>query len=279
MFPVEVRIRRFWHGDQLFRLSLARDISERKRAEQERERLHQLQAELAHINRVTTMGELTASLTHEVNQPITAAMTNSQTCVRFLTADPPNIGEAQEAALRAVKDVRRAAEIIVHIRQLFKKHAPEYDLMSINDLIPEMVVLLRGEAIQQGVSVRTELAPTLGKVMGDRVQLQQVLMNLMVNSIEAMKHVEGRRELTIRSQTHSENQLLVCVADTGIGLPPETSRLFDAFFTTKGEGTGMGLAISRSIVEVHGGQLWATSNSSAGASFYFTLPISNEVHP
>jgi len=175
-----------------------------------------------------------------------------------------------------VKDATRAAELIVRIRQLFKKDTPQFDLTSINDLIPEMVLLLRGVAMQQGVSIRTKLTPALGKVMGDRVQLQQVLMNLIVNGIEAMKHVEGRRELTIKSQMHSDDQILVSVADTGIGLPPDTGRLFDAFFTTKEGGTGMGLAISRSVVEAHGGRLWATSNSVGGATFTFTLPAEIE---
>jgi PAS domain S-box-containing protein len=278
VFPVEVRVRPFWHGGHRFALALARDITDRKRAEQERERLRQLQADLAHINRVTTMGELTVSLAHELNQPIAAAITNANTCVRWLIRDQPDLEEAREAARRTVKDGTRAAEIIKRIRLLFQKGVPQREAIDVNDVVREMILLLRSQATEHQVAVRTELSAGLPLVMVDRVQLQQVLMNLMINAIEAMKDMDGKRELTLRSQSDGTDQLLISVSDTGVGLPPEANQLFDAFFTTKPEGTGMGLAISRSIVEAQGGRLWASSNSSSGATFCFTLRTSTEAH-
>jgi C4-dicarboxylate-specific signal transduction histidine kinase len=246
---------------------------ERKLAREERERLRQAQAELAHVNRVTMMGELTASLAHEVNQPIAAASTNANTCLRWLAGDTPDIEEARAAAMRIVKDGKRAAEIISRIRQLFKKDSSQRELVDVNEIIQEMTVLLRGETTRFNILVATDLAADLPKVMADRVQLQQVLMNLMINSIEAMKDEDGPRELAIRSRRAENEQLLVSVSDTGIGLPPQrTDQIFNAFFTTKPHGTGMGLRISRSIVESHGGRLWAENNSQRGASFCFSLP-------
>ena len=248
------------------------DITDRKRAEQERERSYRLQADLAHINRVTTMGELTASLAHEVNQPIAAAVTNANTCVRWLAGESPDIEEARDAARRMVKDANRAAEIIRRIRLLFKKSALQHELLNVNEVVNEIVVLLRGEAMRSGVSIRSQLASDLPQVMGDRVQLQQVLMNLVMNGIDAMKDVDSSRELTLSSHMDRNDQVMVSVSDTGIGLPPEMAQIFDAFFTTKPHGTGMGLAISRTIIEAHGGRLWAASNSGRGAIFHFTLP-------
>jgi len=246
---------------------------ERKLAREERERLRQAQAELAHVNRVTMMGELTASLAHEVNQPIAAASTNANTCLRWLGGDTPDIEEARAAAMRIVKDGKRAAEIISRTRQLFKKDSSQRELVDVNEIVQEMTVLLRGEITRFNVLVATDLAADLPKVIADRVQLQQVLMNLMINGIEAMKDEDGPRELAIRSQRAENEQLLVSVSDTGIGLPPQrTDQIFNAFFTTKPHGTGMGLRISRSIVESHGGRLWAENNSQRGASFCFSLP-------
>ncbi len=245
------------------------DITERKLAE---EALRQAQADLAHVNRVTTMGELTASLAHEVNQPIGAAVTNANTCIRWLARDTPNVEEARAAAMRSAKDGMRAAEIISRIRLLFKKGGPEREVVDINEVIREMIILLRGEATRYRISVRTELAAELPPVLGDRVQLQQVLMNLVMNSIDAMKDVDGTRELAIKSQRAENEQVLVTVSDTGIGLPAQQGdQIFKAFFTTKPHGTGMGLSISRSIVESHGGRLWAAENSPRGASFHVTL--------
>jgi PAS domain S-box-containing protein len=252
------------------------DVTERKCAEEERERLRQLQSDLVHMNRVTTMGELTASLAHEVNQPIAAAATDANTCLRWLNRELPDFEEAREAAARTIKDATRAAEIISRVRLLFKKGTPEHALVDVNEIIQEMAVLLRSEATRYSVSVRTELA-TVPPVMGDRVQLQQVLMNLILNGIDAMKDVDGTRELMIRSQKSDDGKLMISVSDNGIGLPPQQAdQIFDAFFTTKPQGTGMGLRISRSIVESHGGRLWAAANSPRGASFHLTLPIEAE---
>jgi C4-dicarboxylate-specific signal transduction histidine kinase len=252
------------------------DITERKRAE---EALRQAQADLAHVSRVTTMGELMASLAHEVNQPIAAAVTNANACVRWLAAGTgtPNLEEARAAATRIVKDGTRAAEIIKRIRLLFKKSPPEQELVDANELIREMIVLLRGEATRYKILLRTELASDLPSILGDRVQLQQVLMNLMINGIEAMKEVDGARELAVKSQTAESGQVLVSVSDSGVGLPAQRAdQIFNAFFTTKSHGTGMGLRISRSIVESHGGRLWAADNFPRGASFHFALPAKIE---
>jgi signal transduction histidine kinase/PAS domain-containing protein len=249
---------------------------ERKLAREERERLRQAQADLAHINRVTTMGELTASLAHEIKQPITAAVTDARTCLRWLGRDDPDIAEAREAATRIVKDVMRAADIISSISLLFKKGALQRELVDVNELIREMVALLRNEAARYSISIRSDLAEDISRVVADRIQLQQVFMNLMLNGIDAMKDLSAARELTIRSQRVKDGELMISVSDTGIGLPSQQpEQIFSAFFTTKAHGTGMGLPISRSIIESHGGRLWATSNSERGASFHFNLP--NEV--
>src|SRR5437868_168266 len=259
-------------GDLMEFVGSSTDVTERKRADEERERLRQAQAELAHINRVTTMGELTASLAHEVNQSIAAAVTDANTCLRWLTRDQPDLEEARQAASRIVKDATRAGEIVGRVRLLFKKGTPQWELVDVNEVIREMIVLLRSEATRYSISVRTELAD-LPQVMGDRVQLQQVLMNLMTNGIDAMKDVDGTCELAIKSQRAEDRQLLISVSDTGVGLPrQQADQIFNAFFTTKLQGTGMGLRISRSIVESHGGRLWAADNSQRGASFYIALP-------
>jgi len=247
--------------------------------EQAEEALRQAQADLARASRVTTMGELTASLAHEVNQPIAAAVTDANTCLRWLKRDRPDLEEAHEAASRVVKDVTRAADIVSRVRSQFKKGALERELVDVNDVVREILVLLRSEATRYSISVRTELAGDLPQVTGDRVQLQQVMMNLIMNSIDAMKAVDETRELAIHSQRMENEQLLVCVTDTGVGLPPQRAeQIFNAFFTTKAHGTGMGLRISRSILESHGGRLWAAPNSPRGASFYFTLPTQDEAH-
>jgi signal transduction histidine kinase len=246
------------------------DITERKRTE---EALRQAHADIAHVSRVTTMGELMASLSHEVKQPIAAAVTDANTCVRWLAHDPPDLEEARAAALRVVDDGRRATEIISRIRLPFTKGAPERGPVDVNELIREMTVLLRAEATRYRVSVRTALAADLPPVIADRVQLQQVLMNLIMNGIDAMKDVEGTRDLAITTQRGERAELGVSVSDTGVGLPTQQAdQIFTAFFTTKDEGLGMGLSISRSIVESHGGRLWATTHTPRGASFHLTLP-------
>jgi PAS domain S-box-containing protein len=251
---------------------------ERKLAREERERLRQAQADLAHINRVTTMGELTASLAHEIKQPTTAALINAKTCLRWLGRDDPDISEAREAASRMVKDVTRAADIIGRISLPFKKGALQWELVDVNELVREMIALLRSEANRYSISIRTELAEDLPKVMADRIQLQQVFMNLMLNGIDAMKEMSGGSELIIKSEA-DDGQLLISVSDTGVGLPPEQAdQIFRAFFTTKDNGTGMGLPISRSIIESHGGRLWAAGASGQGATFQFTLPARVAAH-
>jgi PAS domain S-box-containing protein len=253
------------------------DITDRKRAEEERERLHQVLEDLAHINRVTTMGELTASLAHEIKQPIAAAVTDARTCLRWLAREQPDIEEARGAVSRIIKDVTVASEITGRIRSLFKKGESRRELVDVNEIIREMIALLRGEAGRYSISIQTELAADLPNIRGDRVQLQQVFLNLMLNAIDAMHEMNAPRELTIKSQRNSEDQLLVSVSDNGVGLPPHwADRIFDAFFTTKSQGTGMGLPISRSIIESHGGSLWASSNFERGATFQFTLPSAVE---
>jgi signal transduction histidine kinase/PAS domain-containing protein len=250
---------------------------ERKLAREERERLRQAQADLARINRVTTMGELTASLAHEIKQPITAAAVNAKTCLRWLGRDDPDLAEAREAASRLVKDVTRATDIIGSISLLFKKGALQRELVDVSELVREMIVLLRSEANRYSISIRTDLAD-LPKVLADRVQLQQVFMNLMLNGIDAMKETIDGGELTIKSEA-DDGQLLISVSDTGVGLPPQQlDQMFRPFFTTKDSGTGMGLSISRSIIESHGGRLWADSASSRGATFRFTLPARAAAH-
>jgi len=248
------------------------DIEELKKTEQERERLRRLQADLAHVNRVSTMGELAASLSHELKQPIASAILNASACLRWLKHDQPDLEEAREATMRVVKDGNRAAEIIDRLRSFYKKGSPpERELVDANEVVREMLVLLGSEAAQNAVSMRTELSSDLPAVRADRVQLQQVCLNLMLNAIEAMKDTGG--ELTIRSGRTDDGHLLIAVSDTGMGLPAEKAdQIFGAFFTTKPDGSGMGLTISRSIIESHGGRLWAGVNAQRGTTFYFTLP-------
>jgi len=273
-FPVEISLSPLETEEGVLVSSAIRDITDRKRAEEERERLRQLEADLAHINRVSMMGELTASLAHEIRQPIAAAITSADACLRWLAHDPPDLERARLAAGRIKEDGSRADDVITQLRSFYKKGTPpEREMVDVNEVIREMIVLLRNEADRHSVSVRPELAEGTPKVKADRVQLQQVFMNLMLNAIEAMKKTGG--ELTIQSQLKQGGQLLISVTDTGVGLPPgKAERIFDAFFTTKPEGSGMGLAITRSIVESHGGRLWATAHEGPGATFNFTLPSS-----
>jgi NO-binding membrane sensor protein with MHYT domain len=250
--------------------ALIASLSEQKRAE---EALREAQADLAHVSRVTTMGELCASLAHEVNQPITAAVTNADACLNWLARDIPNLEQARECAKRIVEDSTRAGEIVERIRLLCKRSTPQRGLVDVNEVIQELIVLLRSQMTRYLISVRMELAADLPQVSGDRVQLQQVMMNLMMNGIDAMKDVDGTRELAIKSHLTGNEQLMVCVSDSGVGLPSQQAdQIFQAFFTTKPHGIGMGLAICRSIVESHSGRLWAADNSPRGARFHLILP-------
>ena len=249
------------------------DVTERKQAEDEHERLRQLEADLAHMNRVSMMGELAASLAHEIKQPITAAVLDADTCMEWLARDQPNLDEARQAASRIILDVTRASEIIGRVRSLYTKSEPQRELIRVNEIIREMIGLLGGETRRHSISIQTDLADDLPPINADRVQLQQVLMNLMLNAIDAMKGRDDAGELTVKSQLDSNEQVLISVSDTGPGLPSgHAEKIFDAFFTTKSQGTGMGLSISRSIIESHGGRLWASAESEEGATFQFTLP-------
>jgi signal transduction histidine kinase len=257
---------------------LARDISDRKRAEKERERLRQIEEDLARINRVSTLGELTASIAHEIRQPIAAVITSAGACLRWLTRNPPNMERARLAVTRVREDGTRAAKVIDRLRSFYTKAGPPVrEWVDVNEVAREILVLLRSEANRYSISMRTELAAELPKTKADRVQLQQVFMNLMLNGIEAMKDTGG--ELTIKSERTDDGQPRISVSDTGVGLPAEgADRIFDAFYTTKPQGTGMGLAITRSIVESHGGRLWASANGGRGATFNFTLSTTAEAN-
>jgi PAS domain S-box-containing protein len=247
------------------------DITERKRAEEERERLRRLEADLAYMNRVSMMGELTASLAHEIKQPIAAAMIAANACMRWLRRNRPDVMEACGAASAVVAAVTRAAGIIDRVRSLYGRGAPEREVVDLNEILREMMVLLGDTADRHSISIRTELDLELPRTTADRVQLQQVLMNLMLNGIEAMRETGG--ELAIASKRIEHDQLVISVSDSGVGLPvDEAGRIFEAFFTTKPHGTGMGLSISRRIIESHGGRLWASTNAGQGAIFQFTLP-------
>ena len=258
-------------GEVLEYVGTVMDITERKRAEEERQRLQQLEADLARINRVSMMGELAASLAHEIKQPISAALTNAKTCMRWLRRDRPEVAEACDAASRMVNDTTRAAEIIDRVRSLYSRDASKREMLDLNEVIREIIVLLHDRISRTSISMLSGLDPGLPPITADRVQLQQVLLNLMLNGIEAMKDVSG--ELTITSKRAEDGQLLVSVSDSGIGIAPEqATKIFDAFFTTKPQGTGMGLSISRRIIESHGGRIWASAHSGRGTTFHFTLP-------
>jgi PAS domain S-box-containing protein len=269
-FPVEISLSPLETELGTLVSGAVRDITERKHAEQEREKLRQLETELAHINRVSMLGEMAASLAHEIKQPIAAAITSANACVEWLSHEPPSLDRARAAAARVYKYGNRAAEIIDRIRSLYKKSASQREVVDVNGTVEEMLTLLKGEADRCSVVMRSELAANLPNIKADRVQLQQVFLNLMLNAIEAMQDSGG--ELMVRSQCQ-DSQLLLSVSDTGVGLPTEkVDQIFSAFFTTKPQGSGMGLAISRSIVESHGGRLWGSANGGRGATFYFTLP-------
>lgn len=275
VFPVEVRGRQVRQGSQWFGISLSRDITERKRVAQERERLLRLEADLSRMNRVITMGELTASIAHEVNQPLAAMVANAAACERWLSADPPQPQKALKVLRSIADDGRRASAVIGRIRSLMNRRAPRRDRLDLNEAVAEVIALAQEELRRGGVVLDTRLDERLPAVQGDKVQLQQVLLNLIVNAIEAMAGIGDRsRTLSIVSVIDGPQAVAVEVRDTGSGLDAASGeRLFEAFYTTKAEGMGIGLAISRSIVEAHGGRLAAAPNLPHGAVFRFSLPV------
>jgi PAS domain S-box-containing protein len=257
-------------GAQPLMAAVVVDITDRRRAEDD---LREVQAELAHVARITTMGEMAASIAHEVNQPLSGVVINGNACLRWMAGDHPNMGEAREAVQRIIRDGKRASEVIARIRSLSKKSAAEKEPLDLNEIIAEVVVFTQGEVRRARVTLRTDLAPDLPRIIGDRVQLQQVVLNLVLNGLEAMSAVTDRpRELAIETTREDAEHVRVAVRDVGVGLAPESvHRLFDAFYTTKRGGMGMGLSISRSIIENHGGRLWAVPNDGPGATFLFTV--------
>jgi PAS domain S-box-containing protein len=257
------------------------DITERKRAEEERERLRQLEADLAHINRVSMMGELAASIAHEVNQPLSGVVSNGSACLRWLAGEPPNLDEARETARRIVRDGKRAGEVIARIRALTKRAVTPREKLDLNETIQDVLALVGDEAKKTSAIIRTQFADDLSPVSADRVQLQQVVLNLVMNGIEAMSSVGDRaRELVIMTRSIDPDQVQVTVEDSGTGIDPQKiDKIFDSFYTTKPGGMGMGLPISRSILQAHGGRLWATAKDSAGTIFCFTLPKYHEEGP
>jgi PAS domain S-box-containing protein len=260
-----------WYG-------LLMDIEDRKRVEESRERLHELEADLAHINRVSMMGELAASVAHEVNQPLSGIVSNGSACLRWLAGDPPNVEEVREAVRDIVRDGKRAGEVIARIRALTKRSELPREKVDLNELIHEVLALAGDEAKTRRVIIRTQFADDLSPVSGDRVQLQQVILNLIMNGIEAMSSIDDRpRQLVISTRNIDPDRVQVTVEDSGTGLDPKSAgRIFEPFYTTKPTGMGMGLSISRSILQSHGGRLWASGNDGPGTSFHFSLPKHQE---
>jgi C4-dicarboxylate-specific signal transduction histidine kinase len=253
------------------------DVTERKRAQKEQERLGELEADLAHVNRMSMMGELAASLAHEILHPIATARNNARAGMRFLEMSPPNLAEVKEALACVVRDADRAKDIVGRIRDHIKKAPPHRELFDLNEAINEVIVMVRSTIVNTRVSVRTRLMEVL-PVLGDRVQLQQVVMNLVLNAVEAMSSVaESVRELSIETQQSETGGILVAVRDSGPGIDSgHLERVFEPFYTTKTNGVGMGLSICRSIIDAHGGRLWVGANHPQGAVFQFTLPAAHE---
>jgi len=274
VFPVEVQTSVFWHLGRRFLINAARDISDRVRADEQREKLRQLEAEIAHLDRLSMLGELTASIAHEVNQPLSGVVSNGSACLRWLSGETPNMEEAREAARRIVRDGKRAAEVVARVRAMTKRTEASRETLDVNETIRDVLALVGDEAKKHRVLIQTEFAVNVFPVLGDRVQLQQVLLNLVMNGMEAMSNVsENARELAITTRNVDLNQVQVTVQDSGIGVDPDRMpKIFEPFYTTKPHGMGMGLAICRSILQAHGGQLWAAANHGPGTSFHFTLP-------
>ena len=235
--------------------------------------LHEAQTELAHANRVTAMGELTAAIVHEVNQPIAGVVASADAAMRWLVAQPPDLEEARQALESIVEDGKRTSEIVTRVRALAKKVAPRREALDINQVILDVIALTRTQIQRNDVVLLTQLSVEIGPILGDRVQMQQVILNLILNAVEAMAAIAGHRELRISTKSHAQDGVLVAVADSGPGLGTgDLDRLFEAFYTTKSEGMGMGLSICRTIVEAHGGRIWASRNDASGATLQFVLP-------
>jgi PAS domain S-box-containing protein len=274
VFPVEVQTSFFRHGGRRLLLKIARNISDRVQAEEERERRRQLEAGLAHINRVSLMGELTASITHEVNQPLAGIVSNGSACLRWLAGDPPNLEEAREAARRIVRDGKRAGDVIARVRALTRQDAASTDKVDLNQSIQEVLSLVADEAKRTSATICAGFADDVAPVAGDRVQVQQVVLNLVMNALEAMRSVgASARELVITTRNVDAAHVQVTVEDSGPGIDPNAvDKIFEPFYTTKASGMGMGLSICRSIVQSHGGRLWATAKDGPGTMFHVTLP-------
>jgi C4-dicarboxylate-specific signal transduction histidine kinase len=253
-----------------------RESEQRRRADKAEVALHEARLELEHVARVMTLGELMASISHEINQPLAGVVTNAQASLRWLSQDPPQLEEVRSSIQRIVRDGNRASDIIQRIRALAKKAEPQKTSVDINEVIQEAVLLLQRQVRSQQVEMRTDLAPALPQVIGDRVQLQQVLINLIINGVEAMAPVvDRRRELMVQSRQDGAAGLVISVRDSGIGIDPKnTEQVFRSFFTTKSRGMGIGLSISRSIISSHGGRLWISPNTDHGVTFHFSLPMS-----
>jgi C4-dicarboxylate-specific signal transduction histidine kinase len=254
-------------------MGAVQDVTQRRASE---DALPKARAELAQGARINSLALLTASIAHEVNQPLSGIITNASTSLRMLASDPPNLDGARETARRTIRDGNLAADVISRLRSLFTKKEISFEALDLNDATKEVIALTLGELQRNRISLRTELADNLPRVNGDRVQLQQVILNLLRNGSEAMSSLEHQpRELLIRTQLH-ENQVHLAVKDVGVGFSPEIAeRLFEAFFTTKSDGMGIGLSISRSIIEGHHGRLWAAPNDGPGSTFSFSIPIGN----
>ena len=265
------------HDGEVEYIAAVHDVTQRHLSE---EALAKARSELAHVARVTTLGALTASIAHEVNQPLSGIFTNAGTCMRMLDADPPNVEGARETVQRTIRDSRRASDVISRLRVLFSKKDGATELVDLNEATREVIALSLSDLQRNRVVVRSMFADGLPLVTGDRVQLQQVIFNLLRNASDAMSSVDGRpRQLSIKTEQNADDAVCLSVADTGVGLATEgVTRIFDAFYTTKNDGMGIGLSVSRSIIENHHGRLWATANEDRGATFSFTIPCSRQTN-